>query len=185
MRVGDVVTIGDTTGTISRIRFRATTILDGDRKELIVPNKEFITGKLLNWTLSDRMNRVTIKVMVSGDSDPQKVRRVLLDIAMKHPLLLKEPAPSATLEDLAGGLTFVLRGFLPSLDGRSTAIHDLYSIIHDRFREEGIDMPCPSQEVFVRMDRAEANVAPTPHQTPSGVPIKPAPADFGGAFRRA
>ena len=185
MRVGDVVTIGDTTGSISRIRFRATTILDGDRKELIVPNKEFITGKLLNWTLSDRMNRVTIKVMVSGDSDPQKVRRVLLDIAMKHPLLLKEPAPSATLEDLAGGLTFILRGFLPSLDGRSTAIHDLYSIIHDRFREEGIEMPCPSQEVFVRMDRAEAAATPAPHQVPSGVPIKPGTTDFGGAFRRA
>lgn len=185
MRVGDVVTIGDTTGTVSRIRFRATTILDGDRKELIVPNKEFITAKLLNWTLSDRVNRVTIKVMVSGQSDPQQVRRVLLDIAAKHPLLLKEPAPSATLEDLNGGLTFILRGFLPSLDGRSTAIHELYSIIHDRFRDEGIDMPCPSQEVFVRMDRADVNATPAPHQVPSGVPIKPAQPDFGNAFRRA
>lgn len=185
MRVGDVVTIGDTTGTISRIRFRATTILDGDRKELIVPNKEFITGKLLNWTLSDRVNRVTVKVMVSGGNDPQKVRKVLLDVATHHPLLLKEPAPSATLEDLNGGLTFILRGFLAALDGRSTAIHDLYAMIHDRFRLEGIEMPCPSQEVFVRMDRMESTPMSSPHAPLPGVPAKSAQTDATAAFRRA
>lgn len=187
MRVGDVITIGDTTGTISRIRFRATTILDGDRKELIVPNKDFITGKLLNWTLSDCVNRVAVKVMVSGNSDPQHVRRILLDVAAQHPLLLKEPSPSATLEDLNGGLTFMLRAFLPSLEGRSTAIHELYTQIHDRLQAEGIEMPCPSQEVFVRMDRNEAvsSAPPAPHQAPPGVPLKQIQAEFGTAYRRA
>jgi len=93
MRVGDVITIGDTTGTVSRIRFRATTIVDGDRKELIVPNKAFITGNLLNWTLSDSINRVTIRVGVDYNADPNRVRALLLKIATEHPALLNEPAP--------------------------------------------------------------------------------------------
>ena len=152
MRVGDVITIGDTTGTVSRIRFRATTIIDGDRKELIVPNKSFITGNLLNWTLSDSVNRLAIKVYVGPGNDPQQVRALLLKLAGEHPLLLKEPTPSAALEEIgSNGLLFVLRAFLPTLKDRPKASHDLYTSIHARFREAGIEMPCPTQEVLVRM----------------------------------
>ena len=174
MRVGDVITVGDTTGTVSRIRFRATTIVDGDRKELIVPNKEFITGKLLNWTLSDQVNRFSIKVVVSPNNDPQQIRRILLDTAANHPSLLKDPAPTATLEEINGGLTFVLRAFLPKLDGRTNTINDLYSAIHSRFEAENIELPRPTHEVFVRTENHEPHSSspPPPHQPLSGVPIK-------------
>ena len=174
MRVGDVVTVGDTTGTVSRIRFRATTIVDGDRKELIVPNKEFITGKLLNWTLSDRVNRFAVKVMVGSNNDPQRIRRLLLEIAALQPTLLKDPAPTASLEELSGGQTFVVRAFLPSLDGRANAINDLYMMIHKRFEAEGIEMPRPSQEVFLRTDVQDAHSSspPAPHQPMTTAAIK-------------
>jgi small-conductance mechanosensitive channel len=69
IRVGDIVTIDDTTGVVSRIRIRTTTITNWDRKEFIVPNKEFITGKLLNWTLSDHVNRIVIEVGVAYGSN--------------------------------------------------------------------------------------------------------------------
>src|SRR5690606_10779634 len=69
IRVGDVVTLGDKTGAVSRIRMRATTIIDGDRKEYIVPNKDLITERLLNWTLSDGFNRIEIRVGVALGSD--------------------------------------------------------------------------------------------------------------------
>lgn len=152
MRVGDVITIGDTTGTVSRIRFRATTIIDGDRKELIVPNKSFITGNLLNWTLSDSVNRLAIRLYVSPNNDPQRVRELMLNVAAEHPQLLKEPAPSAALEEISSnGLLFVLRAFLPTLKDRPKASHDLHTALHARFREAGIEMPCPTQEVLVRM----------------------------------
>ncbi len=161
MRVGDVITVGDTTGTVSRIRFRATTIIDGDRRELIVPNKSFITGNLLNWTLSDSVNRLAIRIHVSPDNDPQQVRELLLDLANKHPLLLKDPAPSAALEEIgANGLLFILRGFLATMKDRGKASHDLHTAIHARFRDAGIEMPCPTQEVLVRMLDAE------PHREP-------------------
>ena len=161
MRVGDVITIGDTTGTVSRIRFRATTIIDGDRKELIVPNKSFITGNLLNWTLSDSVNRLAIKIYIGPDNDPKQVRELLLKLASEHPLLLKEPAPSAALEEIgANGLLFVLRAFLPTLKDRPKASHDLYTLIHARFRDAGIEMPCPTQEVLVRLLNPESQTDP-------------------------
>ena len=165
MRVGDVITVGDTTGTVSRIRFRATTIVDGDRKELIVPNKEFITGKLLNWTLSDQVNRFAVKVIVSSHNDPHRVRKILMEIAGQHSNVLNEPAPVVSLEEINGGLTFVLRAFLPTLDGRTEAINDLYSIIHKRFAHEGIEMPRASQDVFVHTDahRTHPSSPPPPH----------------------
>ena len=150
MRVGDVITIGDTTGTVSRIRFRATTIVDGDRKELIVPNKSFITGNLLNWTLSDSINRVAIRVGVAYGSDPNRVRELLLKIASGHPSLLKDPAPSASLEELGdSALVFQLKAFLPNLKDRQKATHELNTMIHDAFRAAGIVIPFPQQEVSV------------------------------------
>jgi potassium efflux system protein len=151
MRVGDVITIGDTTGTVSRIRFRATTIVDGDRKELVVPNKSFITGNLLNWTLSDSINRIAVKVGVAYGSDPDQVRKLLLKIASEHPSLLKEPAPTASLEELGdSSLVFQLRAFLPTLKDRQATTHELNSLIHDRFRAAGIEIPFPQQEVHFR-----------------------------------
>ena len=72
VRVGDIITIGGTTGTVSRIQIRATTIRNWDQQELLVPNKQFITGELLNWTLSDQTNRVLVTVGVEYGSDTRK-----------------------------------------------------------------------------------------------------------------
>lgn len=158
MRVGDVITIGDTTGTVSRIRFRATTIVDGDRKELIVPNKSFITGNLLNWTLSDSINRVAIKVGVAYGSDPNRVREMLLKIAGEHSSLLKEPAPTASLEELGdSALVFQLKAFLPNLKDRQRVTHELNSMIHNRFRDAGIDIPFPQHEISFKVQKQDAS----------------------------
>jgi len=145
IRIGDVVTIGDTTGTVSQIRVRSTTIVDGDRKELVVPNKDFITGKLLNWTLSDRTNRIVIRVGVSYNCEAERVQRLLQDVVQNHPAVLKNPAPTVTLDEFgATALIFVVRAFLPSLDDRRRSIHELHSTILSRFQAEGIEMPAPS-----------------------------------------
>ena len=78
VRIGDVVTIGNLSGTVNRIRIRATTITDFDRKEIIVPNKTFVTEHLINWSLSDTVTRVTVKVAVANGSDVTLVRELLL-----------------------------------------------------------------------------------------------------------
>jgi potassium-dependent mechanosensitive channel len=151
VRVGDVITIEGVTGVVSKIRIRATTITDGDRKELIIPNKEFITGRVLNWTLSDQVNRVTINVDVAYGSDTKQVEQILLGVAKSHPLVLDDPAPGVSLESFGdSSLKFVLRCFLPNLDNRGTVIHELHMGVDREFRAAGIEMPFPQHDVHLR-----------------------------------
>jgi len=151
VRVGDVVTIGDISGVVSRIRIRATTITDWDRKELIIPNKEFITGRVLNWTLTDQVNRVVIKVGVAYGSDTKQAADILLNVARNHPNVMKDPAPQVALESFGdSALQFVLRCFLPNLESRGLAIHELHMAIDQAFRKASIEMPFPQQDVHVR-----------------------------------
>jgi potassium-dependent mechanosensitive channel len=142
---------GSITGVISRIRMRATTITDGDRKELIIPNKEFITGRVLNWTLTDQVNRVVIKVAVAYGSDTERVAQILLKLAQDHPSVLDDPAPGVALESFGeSALNFVLRCFLPNMDSRGAVINELHMAIDRAFRAAGIEMPYPQYDVHVR-----------------------------------
>lgn len=150
LRVGDVVTIGDVTGSVARIQFRATTIQDWDCKELIVPNKELVTGKLVNWTLSNKTNRLEFRVAVAHGTDPNRVRELLLDIAKQYPHVLPEPAPHSVMDGFGDStLRFVLRVYLPTLDVRLQTTHDLHTNIVQRFREEGISIAFPQMDLHV------------------------------------
>jgi potassium efflux system protein len=85
VRVGDVVTIGDTTGTVTKIRIRATTVRNWDHQELLVPNKQFITGQLLNWTLSDALNRIVIRLGVDYNADVRLALRLMAEAVAEDP----------------------------------------------------------------------------------------------------
>lgn len=151
VRVGDVVTIADVSGVVSRIRIRATTITDWDRKELIIPNKEFITGRVLNWTLSDPVNRVVVRVGVAYGSDTQLTADLLLQTAKKHPLILSDPPPRVMLEGFGdSSLNFLLTCFLPNLENRITVIHELHMAIDREFREAGVEIAFPQHDIHVR-----------------------------------
>lgn len=151
VRIGDVVTIGDVTGVVSRIQIRATTITDWDRKEYIVPNKEFVTGRLLNWTLTDQTNRVVIKVGVAYGSDTNLARSLLLQAAADHPLVLEDPGPVATFESFGDStLDLLLRCYLPDLDNRLAVITALHESIDALFREAGIEISFPQQDIYIR-----------------------------------
>jgi len=151
IRVGDVVTIDTITGVVSRIRMRATTITDWDRKELIIPNKEFITGRVLNWTLSDPVNRVVVNVGIAYGSDTERAAEILMKVAQDHPNVLDDPPPRVTLESFGdSALNFVLKCFLPNLENRGTVIHELHMAIDRAFREAGIEIAFPQQDVHVR-----------------------------------
>ncbi|MHB8901316.1 MAG: mechanosensitive ion channel domain-containing protein, partial [Thermoguttaceae bacterium] len=156
VRVGDIVTVADTTGVISRIRMRATTITNWDRQEFIVPNKEFITGRLLNWTLSDKVNRVVVKVGIAYGSDTVLATDLMLTIAQEHPLILKEPAPRVAFEEFgASSLNYVLRCFLPDMENRLQVVHELHIAIDREFRRAGIEIAFPQQDIHVRSIHAD------------------------------
>ena len=119
---------------VSRIQIRATTVTDWDHKEFIVPNKEFITGRLLNWTLTNRINRVVIPVGVAYGSNTNRATERLLQIARRHPDVLDDPAPLATFEGFGDStLNLVLRCYLPNLDRRLAVIHELHTEINRVF----------------------------------------------------
>ena len=156
IRVGDIITLGDTTGVVRRIRMRATTITDWDRKEYVVPNKDLITGRLLNWTLSDQTNRIVINVGVAYRSDTVKARELLLRVANEHPLILADPAPIATFEGFGDNtLNLVLRCYLPSFDGRLPTITELHTDIDEAFRGAGIEIAFPQLDIHLRSEVAE------------------------------
>jgi potassium efflux system protein len=145
VRVGDMVTIENVTGVVSRIRIRATTITDSDRKEFIVPNKEFITGRTLNWTLSDTINRIVINVGLAYGSDTELAREILLKAAHEHLAVLRDPAPTASFEEFGEtSLRLVLRCFLPNLTERTRVIHELHTAINRELTVHGIEIAPPN-----------------------------------------
>ena len=151
VRVGDVVTIDQVTGTVSRIHIRATTILDWDRKEYIVPNKEFVTGRLLNWTLSNQVNRLLLPVGVAYGTDTDLARQLMVEAAANHPNVLKDPAPVASFDEFGGSsLNLTLRCFLPDLTNRISTITELNRAIDLAFREHNIEIPFPQMDLHVR-----------------------------------
>ena len=151
VRVGDLVTVGGVTGRVTRMQIRATTITDYDRRELIVPNKKFITEDVMNWTLSDNVNRIVVEVGVAYGSDTKRVRDLMLRVATRHPLLLKEPEPSVTFDKFSdSSLNFTLRCFLPSLDDRLAVIHELHAEINREFEQANIEIAFPQQDLHIR-----------------------------------
>ena len=151
IRVGDTVTIGGIHGTVSKIRMRATHIIDWDRKELIVPNKEFVTGQLVNWTLSDSILRLTIPVGIAYGSDTEKAVRVLYLVAREHPLVLEDPSPQVMFGEFGdSSLNFELRVYCPSVDVRYQLRHELHMAIDKALREAGIVIAFPQRDIHVR-----------------------------------
>ncbi|MGB7329031.1 MAG: mechanosensitive ion channel domain-containing protein [Rubripirellula sp.] len=157
IRVGDIVTVDDVTGVVSRIRIRATSITNWDRKEYVVPNKEFITGRLLNWTLSDKVNRIVVEVGLAYGSDTELARELLLKAANDHPLVLKDPASVASFEGFGdNSLNLLLRAFLPTLDNRLQVITELHTAINVAFREAGLEIAFPQRDLHIRTVTNEA-----------------------------
>ena len=150
IRVGDMVTVGDTVGVVSRIQIRATTILTRDRQELLVPNKEFITGRLLNWSLSDQVTRLVIPVGVAYGSDIPRSMKIITEVAIDNEYVIADPKPFVTFESFGdNSLTLTLRCFIDSVDYRLKALSGLHEEINRRFNEAGIVIAFPQRDLHI------------------------------------
>ena len=144
IRIGDTVTIRDLTGSITRINTRATTISDWDRKEIIVPNKAFITEQFINWSLSDSVTRVVLTVPAPADANSEEVTQLLYTAAERCSLVIDNPAPEVFLVDLQQGIQlFELRIYAAEMGHRMPLRHEIHQLILQGFREHGIEMPFP------------------------------------------
>ena len=169
---GNTVTIGEVSGTVSKIRIRATTIVDWDNKELIVPNKEFITGRLINWSLSDPISRSIIKVGIAYGSDTELAEKLLLKVLKENPLVLKDPKPSAYFLGFGdNSLNFELRLYINNIDNRLPVQHELHKAIDREFRKAGIVISFPQRDVHFDANRPlKIQVVPDKPDTTPGEP---------------
>jgi len=150
VRVGDRITVGDATGTVMRIRIRATTIRDLEQKELLIPNKELITGRLLNWTLSDELTRVQVDVGVAYGSDVDRAMEILLELAREDERVLEEPAPDVVFNQFGdNSLNLGFRVFVGTLADRLRVMTDMHREIHRRFAEEDIIIAFPQRDLHL------------------------------------
>ena len=121
IRVGDIVTVAGMSGSVERINIRATTITNADNQSMIVPNRAFVTGHLVNWTLKDKVLRVSVELKVAPGADPDRVSDLLLSIAREDADVLRNPVPSAFMEEFGEtSHRFLLHVHVPdpSLSGR-------------------------------------------------------------------
>ena len=154
IRIGDIVTVGDTSGVVTKIRIRSTTIRNWDQQELLVPNKEFITGRLLNWTLSDPVARIVVNVGVAYGSDVGKALKILLSVAEQHERIIDEPPPLVTFENFGdNSLNLVLRCYIASMDYRLQTMSELNEIINREFEAAGIVIAFPQRDIHLDTSR--------------------------------
>ena len=150
IRLGDVVTIGDTDGVVTKIQIRSTTIRNWDGKELLVPNKEFITGRLLNWTLSDPITRIVIPVGIAYGTDVTQAIKLIQEAATEHERVLDEPPTMVSFEGFGdSSLTIVLRCFVGSMDYWRQTTSELHQSINNKLEAAGVVISFPQRDIHL------------------------------------
>ncbi len=152
VKVGDRVQVDDLRGDIVRIESRATWVRTNDNVVMIVPNSEFIEGRVTNWTANDRNVRINVPLGVSYGSDPEKVRSVLLRVGGKHPDILAVPAPDVIFTGFGdNSIDFELRVWTHRQVTTPKIISsDLYFALFAALRKEGIEIPFPQRDLHLR-----------------------------------
>lgn len=156
VRIGDTVTIRDLTGTVSKIQIRATTIIDWDRKEIIVPNKAFITEQLINWSLSDPITRVIVYVSVARDSDPARVEAALYQAVQECDDALLTPEPEVWFAGFGQHTQdFEVRAYAKDMGTRWPLRHKLHKQISKKLRDNNLELAYPQLEVHLSPGQAK------------------------------
>ena len=144
VRIGDTVTIRDLTGTITKINTRATTIVDWDRKEIVMPNKAFITEQLVNWSLSDAITRIVLTIPATIEANTQLVMDILLKVAKQSEYVLNDPEPQVFLVDIQEGIQlFELRMFASEMSHRMPLRSEIQQLIIKEYRQHDLVLPFP------------------------------------------
>lgn len=155
IRTGDWIVVGGTEGYVKQISIRSTQIQTFDQADVIVPNSELISGQVTNWMLESARGRLIVPIGVAYGTDPGRVRDILLNIAQEHPRVLKDvpgvPNPRVMFRNFgASSLDFELRCFIREIDYRIIVHSDINYAIDKAFREAGIEIPFPQQDIHLR-----------------------------------
>nr|BET44389.1 MAG: miniconductance mechanosensitive channel MscM [Candidatus Aschnera chinzeii] len=153
IRIGDTVTIRELTGSITKINTRATTLTDWDRKEIIVPNKAFITEQFINWSLSDTITRVILTIPAPADINSNTITQILFNAIKKTPMILNNPSPEVYLIDVQQGIQiFELRIYAAEIGHRMPAKHEVHQNILNDFANYGIKLPFQPFQIHMNIN---------------------------------
>jgi len=173
VRIGDYVTIGEQSGTVSRIQIRATTLMDLDNREILIPNEALISERVTNWTLSNAVTRLTVPVGIAYGSDTDQARDLMLEALNANTKILANPAPQVLFVGFGdSSLDFELRVFLRNFDDRVPVKHMIHTDINRVLEKAGISIPFPQRDLNIVSHSIPLELA-TKKQTPKGSRPKP------------
>jgi small-conductance mechanosensitive channel len=152
IKVGDRVEVGSVRGDVINISLRSTTVLSNDNVAIIVPNSEFTTTRVTNWSYTNADVRLEFPVGVAYGSDPNLVQKVMLEVADEHPGVLKQPEPDVLLVSFGdSSLNFLLRAWTRDYTHRPGKLRsDINFALLRKFDEYGIEIPFPQRDIHVR-----------------------------------
>lgn len=151
IKVGDRVTVGETEGEVMAINMRSTTILSLNNIAIIVPNSEFVSSRVTNWSHGDPKIRLDIRVGVSYGSDLETVIRSLQEVADEHPGVLKVPEPDVLLDGFGdSSWNMRLRVWISNPKRHYVIRSEINCAIVRKFREYGVEIPFPQRDLHLR-----------------------------------
>lgn len=160
IKLGDRIEVGSICGNVTKISMRATTIITNDNISVIVPNSDFVSSTVINWSYTDRNVRFNIPVGVSYAEDPAAIKRILLEVARAEPGVLDEPPPDVLFDSYGdSAINFNLRVWsFAFIDKPNILKSRLYYAIFDAFKKEGVEIPFPQRDIHIKDDSALRSV---------------------------
>ena len=150
--IGDRVEVGSVVGQVTKISLRSTTVITNDNIAIIVPNSNFISNAVTNWSHGDPRVRIRLPVGVAYGTDLEKLRRVLLEVAKEHPKVLTEPAPDVFFLGFGdSSLNFELAVWTAEMTFKPRRFRsELYFTMDNKLRENKIEVPFPQRDLHLR-----------------------------------
>ena len=150
--IGDRIEVGTVAGQVSKISLRSTTVITNDNIAIIVPNSDFISHAVTNWSHGDPRVRMRLSLGVAYGTDPQKLRQLLVEVAGEHPNVLKEPKPELFFSGFCdSSLDFELAVWTAEMSSKPRRFRsELYYAIEKKLRENGVEIPFPQRALHLR-----------------------------------
>jgi small-conductance mechanosensitive channel len=152
IKVGDRIEVAGISGDVVKISMRATTVITNDNISIIIPNSEFVSSTVINWSHTDRDVRFDFPVGVSYKEDPENIKKLLLQVADENNGVLKKPRPDVLFSEFAdSAMNFNLRVWTREYIDRPAILKSqLYYEIYKKFKENGVEIPFPQHDIHIK-----------------------------------